>query len=163
MVQEFNGSRVQEVQWFKKFKSLRGMKKSESLGMALLLICLCAVSCVDSDSSIDDQIIGEWKLVSISSEINNVQENQNDGYLLDSDVYYTFKADSTYQILDGDYEELGRWELNDSTLTMCADDTLGNSEYKILRLDADSLFHESYSDSEFGVIHELMKFIRIAQ
>ncbi|MCQ2076080.1 MAG: lipocalin family protein [Bacteroidaceae bacterium] len=128
--------------------------KSCSKILLIAFAVLIYVSCAESEESAT--LCGEWKLVSIRTEVNDVPDEQ-----CTESVFYTFEADSTFLIQEGDYEETGCWTLVDSILTMSPNDTDLVSNVKVIRLSEDSLIHESYSDSEFGKIHETMSFIRM--
>lgn len=124
------------------------------------VVLLAVSACANSGDSDDAQILGEWKLVSIRSMFNSTPDNIGDGGVIDEDVFYNFKADSTYQMLCNDADEQGLWNIADSTLTICPDDTT-STIYKILRLDADTLSYEEVCESEFGTISEITTLVRI--
>ena len=131
-----------------------------SIGFIASVILLAVSACVNSGDSDDAQILGEWKLVSIRSMFNNSPDIIGDEGKIDEDVFYSFRADSTYQMLCNDSDEQGVWNIADSTLTICADDTT-STIYKILRLDADTLSYEEVCESEFGTISEITTLVRI--
>lgn len=117
------------------------------------LLALLVISCSESNSDAD--ICGEWKLATIRTEVNDMPDVQS----VDN-VFYIFHKDSTYQVEDGDFEELGRWTLEDSILTLYPDSIDSVSVKKVIKLSEDSLIHETYTESDFGQIHEIMTLTR---
>lgn len=139
------------------------MTKTKVLVAASAVSTILFCSCSDSDSQEETSICGEWKLGSIRTEIRNYPDPQGEDNQFNDDVYYTFNQDSTYQIIDGDYEELGTWSYEDSMLTLCPQDSI-NAEttiVHIVKLRGDSLVHESEMESEFGPILEFMTLVKV--
>lgn len=128
-------------------------------GVALLIVLS---SCIDKDNDATS-IVGEWRLCSIRTEIRDYPDPPGEDNQFNSDVFYTFKADSTYEIFDGDYDELGTWSFSDSVLTMTPNDSSENSvtSVRVVKLHGDSLIHESQSESDFGPIIEYMTFVKV--
>ncbi len=117
------------------------------------LLALLVLSC--SESNGDADICGEWKLATIRTEVNGMPDVQK----VDN-VFCIFRQDSTYRVEDGDFEERGRWTLEDSILTLYPDSIDSVSVKKVIKLSEDSLIHEAYTESDFGQILETMTLTR---
>lgn len=133
----------------------------------LIAICdiaamLVLVSCTGTEED-EASIIGDWRLCSIRTEIRDYPDPPGEDNQFNSDVFYAFNADSTYEIYDGDYDVLGTWTFSDSILTMTPNDTTENpvTTVRVVKLRGDSLIHESESESDFGHILEYMTFVKV--
>ncbi len=96
-------------------------------------------------------LVGQWKQTHIASQIDD-----GEAEISNETAIWTFNADDTYNINDGEGSEDGRWLLtSDSILVILTEgiDSLRTS-YKILRCEDDTLIQQSTTQSDYGLITE---------
>lgn len=134
------------------------------LKMLLVVLPLLALT-VACESRIDgEQVVGRWELVSLDSEINDV-ESTEEFFQFDGDIYCVFNPDSTYLINDVGWQEEGHWTLRaDSMLSLlpqgCADSTQYYTMYKIVTLDDSFMVAYQIKETDYGKVTETSKFKR---
>lgn len=136
------------------------MKEMLKILFASVPMLLALASC---ESHIDrEQVTGRWELVSLDSEINDV-ESTEELFQFDGNIYCEFNPDSTYLTNDVEWQETGRWVLQpDSMLGLLPEGYADSSHYytwyKIVTLDDSFMVARQVRETDYGKVTETSKF-----